>query len=58
MTIEHFKKIQKRNYAAGIIGAIFCIWGLTNASYNKGVVDGASTVLTKKNAESYDDKNN
>ena len=58
MTIEHFKKIQKRNYAAGIIGAIFCIWGLTNASYNKGVVAGASTVLDQENIKSYDDKNN
>ena len=55
MTVKEFKKVQKINYVTGIIGAIICIWGLTNASYNKGVVAGASKVLEHEQT-SCDDK--
>ena len=41
MTLKEFTKIQKKNYVLAIFGGIVCILGLTNASYNKGVIAGA-----------------
>lgn len=42
MKIGDFNKMQRHNYLLATIGAIACVIGLTNASYNKGVVKGAN----------------
>ena len=44
MKIGDFNKMQRHNYLLATIGAIACVIGLTNASYNKGVVKGATII--------------
>lgn len=58
MKIGDFNKMQRHNYLLATIGAISCVIGLTNASYNKGVIKGGTVIseeVKKTNEEVYNE---